>query len=351
MNDNEKTDNLTHESATGFFADVAPNNDEQKTVSPIPVLPELSIAIGLLVCVFSISYIAIPTGKDIVVAEDVRVTNQIKTPQQSTASVQDVFDDVRLKAKSAVVWDVAGQRMLFNKNGDEVLPLASVTKLMTALVAYNLMDPDDVITISQDALKVEGDSGFVDGEVFTMQDLADITLITSSNDGATALGASVASAMNTTYDAESVFVEAMNIKAQELGLSSTHFKNSTGLDVSPSQAGAYGSARDMALLMEHIILTVPDAVALTSLELTQINNKEGEYHLAENTNEVVSEIDGLIASKTGYTVLAGGNLVVAFNAGLNRPIIISVLGSTYYDRFNDTLELVRRTQEYLADTI
>ncbi len=351
MSELDKNNRSEVHSTEGFFDDVPQTEIHKSSTSPIPVLPELSIALGLLVCVFGISYIAIPTNQNTVAADDVRVTKEIKVAQQSKKSAEDFFGNVRVKAKSAVVWDVAEQRMLFNKNGDDVLPLASVTKLMTALVAYSLIDPEDVITISADTLKTEGDSGFVDGERFSMRDLADITLITSSNDGATALGASVASVMDTKSDPESIFVEAMNLKAEELGLSKTYFKNSTGLDVSPTEAGAYGSARDMALLMEHIILNVPDAVSATTQLSAEINNQDGAYHNAENTNEYVSEISGLIASKTGYTLLAGGNLVIAFNAGLNRPIIISVLGSTYYDRFNDTNELVRKTQEYLADNI
>ncbi len=351
MSELDKNNISEIEETKGFFDDVPQSETHTSPTSPIPVLPELSIALGLLVCVFSVSYIAIPTNQNTVAADDVRVTKQIKSTYDIKKSAEDIFGDVQVKAKSAVVWDVAEQRMLFNKNGDDVLPLASVTKLMTALVAYSLIDPEDIVTISAEALKTEGDSGFVDGEKFSMRDLADITLITSSNDGATALGASVASAMNTKSDPESIFVEAMNLKAEELGLSKTHFKNSTGLDVSPTEAGAYGSARDMALLMEHIILNVPDAVSATTQLRTEINNQAGAYHNAENTNDYVSEISGLIASKTGYTLLAGGNLVIAFNAGLNRPIIISVLGSTYYDRFNDTNELVRKTQEYLADNI
>jgi D-alanyl-D-alanine carboxypeptidase len=140
----------------------------------------------------------------------------------------------------------------------------------------------------------------------------------------------------------------MNLKAKDLGLTKTHFRNSTGLDLSQTEAGAYGTAMDMALLMEHVITRTPDAIARTTVDTARIKNKQGAYHSAENTNEIVGNIDGLIASKTGSTELAGGNLVIAFDAGLDHPIIVSVLGSTYSGRFDDTLTLVRETQKYLA---
>ncbi len=314
-----------------------------ENLSPIPVIPQLSVALGLLVFVFGVTYI----GATAVLTKNERSGEPPVTlptvPKNNTLASARAFDDVVLEARGAFVWDVSRQRVLFNKNADEEMPLASITKLMTALVAYKLLDPQDTIAISPQTLSVEGDSGFSDGEEFSMRDLADLTLISSSNDGAAALS-SKAGTLIDERDPEDVFVHAMNVQAQELGLSKTNFKNSTGLDISESEAGAYGSARDVSLLMEHIITTIPDAVALTNMEVTKISNDEGAYHIAKNTNLVVDEIEGLIASKTGYTILSGGNLVVAVNVGLNRPVIITVLGSSYDGRFDDTLELIERAR-------
>jgi len=329
------------------FSDVSPYTMRRGLVSPIPVLPELGIALGLLILVFTVTYIHIPS-KNITAGNDVLVTTELQPLNEKTFGNIEIFDDVVVRAKSAVVWDVKNQHMLFNKNGDEALPLASITKLMTSLVAYEMIGKNEKITITYNDLLTEGDSGFVEGESFTLQNLADLTLIASSNDGASAIGSTVARAIDSTYSPEDIFVAAMNIKAEDLGLKSTRYYNSSGLDVSTTQAGAYGTARETALLLEHIITTIPDSVALTALETTQINSKDGNNHTVQNTNPVVNQIDGLIASKTGYTLLAGGNLVVAFNAGLDRPIIIAVLGSTHASRFDDTLLLVKKTQEYLA---
>ena len=341
----DERDDLLH----AFIADVEVTPEQKKSsISPIPVLPELGLSLGLLALVLGVSVFDLKDEQTLAQDADVRVETRLEPVHAAAADISDPFEDARLVAEAAVVWDVKEQRMLFNKNGDRELPLASITKLMTALVTYELLSPEEKITISAYDLKTQGDSGLLVGEAFTMQDLLDLTLITSSNDGAVALGARVADAIDPSRDPEALFTAAMNLKAEEIGLKRTRFMNSTGLDLSPEEAGAYGTARDVALLMEHIILTVPNAVALTSLDVTHINNTGGTYHLAENTNSIVKQIPGLIASKTGTTDLAGGNLVIAYNAGLDHPIIISVLGSTPSRRFDDMLTLVEMTETYLS---
>ncbi len=322
--------------------------DKMQRTSPIPVLPQLSVALGILIFVFSVTYIGasktVTKGPN---AENYRVEAAATMNIEKKEPREYIFNNTKLIAESAFIWDVQEQKILFNKNGDKKLPLASITKLMTALVAYELLDPEDNIRISNESLKTDGDSGFSDGEEFSMQDLTDLTLISSSNDGAVALGREAARSISD-KNSEEVFVTAMNIKAKELGLTNTSFENATGLDLSSTAAGAYGSARDVALLMEYIITHQADAIALTTIDTTAISNESGEFHIAKNTNEVVNDIDGLIASKTGYTELAGGNLVVAFNAGLNRPIVVVVLGSSQNGRFSDTLELVRKAREFVS---
>ncbi len=338
------------EGVSDFFEDATPDeyNAKGKLISSVPVPQELGVALGLLLIIFGTAYLSLPE-KDVEqpATTDYYIEEEI-TPEKATRPARlDIFDDVAVRAHSAFVWDVKNQKPLFSKNPDDIRPLASVTKLMTALVAYELMSPEDRVSITNYAIKTEGDSGLLEGETFTMEDLADLTLVSSSNDGATALGATAAEGITDGYHPNEVFVKAMNIKAQELGLTKTTFRNSTGLDMSETEPGAEGTAREMTLLMEHIILNNPDSVALTAYDEARIRSLEGDDHTSKNTNRSVNEIDGLIASKTGYTVLAGGNLVIAFNAGLDRPIIVSVLGSSYNERFSDTLTLVEKTKEYI----
>jgi D-alanyl-D-alanine carboxypeptidase (penicillin-binding protein 5/6) len=171
-----------------------------------------------------------------------------------------------------------------------------------------------------------------------------MALISSSNDAAYELAASVGILLGD-RDPVSQFVTAMNIKAQELGLDSLAFKNTTGLDLSLTEPGSVGNAKDVSFLMEHIITTYPDVLIPTQQTTTKVYNANGDYHTTENTNDIVARIPNLIGSKTGYTDLAGGNLTIAFDLGLNRPIIVTVLGSTRDERFTDVLKLVTAVQE------
>lgn len=332
-----------------LFAD--DTGEQNPRISTVPVVPQLSVALGLLVLVFGVTYLGASRSLSEQSKEKesaVYVDTELQTQGREAFSLSRTFADITLQAESAIVWDVKNQRILFNKNADDIRPLASITKLMTALVAYELLDPEEKVAITLDALRVSGDSGFTDGEEFTVQNLTDLVLIASSNDGAAALANDAGARIAESDDPEAVFVRAMNLRAKELGLTKTTFSNSTGLDLSPTEAGAYGSARDVARLMDYIIVNAPDTVALTNLEVTTVENEEGAYHLAKNTNEATGSLEGLIASKTGYTALSGGNLVVAVNAGLNRPIVVAVLGSSYEGRFSDVEKLVLLARQYVG---
>jgi D-alanyl-D-alanine carboxypeptidase len=256
------------------------------------------------------------------------------------------FADVTIRAKAAYVWDVNNQKALYKKDEAKQLPLASITKLMTALIAHEVLDDSSKVTIDSLSIRQDGDSGLREGEVFDRLTLTDLTLMSSSNDGAFALAAAVGNVLKEGSGA-TAFVDAMNVRAKELGLHETFFKNPTGLDISPQEGGAYGSARDMAFLMEYILKNDPDILTYTTEDSARVYSASGAAHEAENTNYYVDKIPGLIGSKTGFTDLAGGNLIVAFDAGLNRPIIAVVLGSTQQERFTDILKLVKETQAYV----
>ena len=209
---------------------------------------------------------------------------------------------------------------------------------MTALIAHEILTTGTPIPISLSAILQDGESGLVDGERFSLEQLTDLTLMNSSNDGAFAM-ASAAGAVLSSEDPATTFIKTMNIRAKELGLSQTKFRNPTGLDITKTEAGAYGSARDVAFLVEYILKNQPNILELTTKKSAAIYDETGDYHEAENTNQYVDSIPGLIGSKTGYTELAGGNLVVAFDAGVNHPVVIVVLRSTANGRFYDVLKL------------
>ncbi|MCA9364134.1 D-alanyl-D-alanine carboxypeptidase [Candidatus Kaiserbacteria bacterium] len=322
---------------------------EKRVRSSIPVIQQLGVALGILLLIFG-STVAHDVWRFFTKGGASDAEADVVVIETTPTNHSNHFDTIVTTATSVFVWDVREQRALYNKDADKRLPLASVTKLMTALLAHELLDAGEAVIIPPEAILQSGDSGLSSGEQFDLTSLTDLTLITSSNDGAFALASAAGDTLSDTPDAALTFVRAMNIRAEEIGLTQTRFSNPTGLDLSPNQAGAYGSARDMAFLMEYLLLHYPELLETTTKETLYVPDADGATHLAHNTNDAVSKIPGLLASKTGYTDLAGGNLVVAFNAGLNRPIIISVLGSTREGRFDDVLTLVDRATKQVLYT-
>lgn len=313
---------------------------EASSKNRFPILAQLGLLGIVLLLLFGA--VLLPNQQP-EVEQTTQTITQTPEPQPIPAAPQKI-EYVELRADAAYVFDVRGQRALYSKNADEALPLASITKLMTALLAYELVEDTTMTTVPLAAIKQEGYSGLSDGEQLKAQNLRNLVLVSSSNDAAYALAANVGQLLGE-RDSVSQFVQGMNIRAQELELNTLTFWNTTGLDVSETQPGAIGSAKDVSFLMEYIINNYPEIIAPTQETATRIYNTAGAYHEVSNTNAVAMEIPNMIGSKTGYTDLAGGNLTIAFDLGLNRPIIITVLGSTRDERFTDVLALVKAVQD------
>ncbi len=254
------------------------------------------------------------------------------------------FSGLRLEASSVYVWDIHDRRVLYAKNDRTVLPLASLTKMMMGLVAVEMFPEDKRVTVRAQDLLEEGESGLRVGETWKLADLIDYTLVVSSNDGASAIAAAAASlgqpATVTPEQAKDRFVAAMNTKARAIGLEATTFSNASGLDVSSYTTGAKGTARDMAKLFTYIWEKHPDLFAATAREKILVSSTDNIAHRGTNTNEIVGQIPGIIGSKTGYTDLAGGNLAVITDIGINHPVVIVVLGSSREGRFRDVATLL-----------
>jgi D-alanyl-D-alanine carboxypeptidase len=266
--------------------------------------------------------------------------NQIKSIPVSP------FKNITLSAKSAYVLDLSRDTVIYEKNAEAPQPLASLTKVMTVLTAQTLASKLKYITITPDDLAPEGDTGLKINSVWKLKDLIDYSMVVSSNDGASAIaraGGEVLGGKNQT------FINKMNTLAQALGLTQSKFINEHGLDKDLEHAGAYGSARDMGTLFKFILTHYPHLMEATSYDSLIIKDESGDIYNAVNTNVTVNDVPSLIASKTGLTDLAGGNLVIAFDAGLERPVIISVLGSSEEGRFTDMLKLVSAARKYIQE--
>ena len=279
----------------------------------------------------------------------------VPTPESAGAAVAEAktpnpFLALALEAKAAMVYDAKTHTVLFEKDANRPLPLASVTKVMTAPTALSLVPATTLVTVSAAAIKQEGDSGFFVGEEWVLRDLLRFMLLESSNDAAYAVAERVGAAASS-EDAvapRAFFLGAMNKRAAMLGLSQTHFENETGLDKDTKETGAISTAKETALFFADALARFPEIFTATKWEDLSLPAANGVVRDARNTNHEVSKLPLLLASKTGFTDLAGGNLVVAFDADFGHPIVVVALGSTETARFSDVEQLVWAALRYLS---
>ena len=252
------------------------------------------------------------------------------------------FEDVDLEAKAAVVYDIATGETLYEKNADAQLPLASLTKLLTVYAALSTLSPDTPVTIPASAVSVEGARTFNAGQIFSLADLARLTLTASLNDGAVAIASATAERESRSLS------EMLASAATALNLSQTYAVNGSGLDENASISGGYGSARDIALLAGALVSAATSVAEATTLGKAQAVSAGGTSISVKNTDPIVSSIPHLLLSKTGYTDLAGGNLALVFDIGIGHPVAVVVLGSSLKERFADGVALVAATQAHFA---
>ncbi len=247
------------------------------------------------------------------------------------------FDALTIEGKAGYVYDITAGKTLYTKNENDQMPLASITKIMTAVTALELSTTStSTVIVSPQALATEGDTGLLAGEEWDLRDLLIYTLIVSSNDGA----AVVAESFN---GDPKYFVSEMNRRGQAIGLSRGWFHNSSGLDESSDIAGGYGSARDVYKIMKYALDKHGSIMNATNKATISITSQDGFVHTGKNTNILTSKVPNLLLSKTGFSGLAGGNLAILFKTENNHTVAVVVLGSSYDGRFVDVDKLVQAT--------
>ena len=264
------------------------------------------------------------------------------SPADAASTAPDAFAQVPIEAQAAIVYDLATGETLYAKNADAQLPLASLTKLLTIYAALVTLSPSTPITIPAEATRLEGMRVFREGQIFALADLARLTLTGSLNDGAFAIAEAAAARQNLPQGA------MLAAAAAALGLSQTYAVNGSGLDVNTAIAGGYGSARDLALLAGVLVDRAPNIATATTKSSAEAVSKGGTAFSVLNTDPMVGTIPQLLLSKTGYTDLAGGNLALVFDAGVNHPIAVVVLGSSQKARFTDGTVLVAAALAHFA---
>ena len=227
------------------------------------------------------------------------------------------------RTKSGLAIDLNNDLIIWEKEKDEVRPIASITKMMTALVLTKNRDLDEVITIPGSTVKVEGSSGgFYAGEKVTIKDLIIALLIPSANDGAEALRLDL---KKKGFD----LIGEMNKEAQKLGLEKTHFEDSIGL----SEKNV-STAWELYLLSKELLKNnfLKEIVAQSEAEICA---KSGSCHFLINTNRLLNDA-GFSGIKTGYTDKAGNCFIGLKYINKEFPTIFVILGAPDgHTRFDD----------------
>ena len=238
-----------------------------------------------------------------------------------------------LSCKSAILMEVSSGQVLTEKNADEKLPPASITKIMTLLLVMESLDEgkitlEDRVTASREASSKGGSQIWLkEGEVMTVNELVKATAVASANDASTALAEYIAGD-------EISFVALMNKKAAELGMTNTNFENCSGLD--DTAENHYTTARDIAImsreLMKHEKIKEYTTIWMDSL-------RNGETELV-NTNRLIRFYEGATGLKTGTTSKAG-YCISATAQRDGMELVAVVLGSdNSTDRFEDAKKLL-----------
>jgi len=260
----------------------------------------------------------------------------------NTPPAPDAYANVSIDAKAAIVYDLATGQILYAKNAQAQLPLASLTKLLTVYAALAELSPETPIIIPADAATVDAPRAFSVGQTFLLSDLARLTLTGSLNDGAVAIADATAARENKTQTA------MLAGAAAALSLSQTYALNGSGLDVNTAISGGYGSADDLARLAGALVEHASSIAAATTYSSSKASSQGGTSFTIKNTDPIIGTIPNLLLSKTGYTDLAGGNLAIVFDAAIEHPIAVVVLGSSKQGRFTDGATLVAATLAHFA---
>lgn len=241
------------------------------------------------------------------------------------------FSVPALSARAVIVKDLATDTILYQKDSNIAFPIASTTKIMTALVASEYFKQNSVLTVRQGASIAGSKVGFFIGEDLSFRSLLYGLLLPSGNDAAYTIAENYPGGVLG-------FVSAMNKKSVELKLANTHFDNPAGFD-SPNH---YSSAGDLATITKEA-LKDPTLTRIFSTKETNIVSIDKKYtHEIVNLNRLLEQVKGVLGVKTGYTDEAKENLVTYISRD-GHKILTVVLGSN--DRFGESTKLIEWVYE------
>lgn len=282
----------------------------------------LAIIIAITVPILTDSVEKILIGLQIPVnnAEVAGVQKYLSPPISANMSIPEI------SARGVFIKDLTTDTILYQKDANVRLPIASTTKIATALVASEYFKQNSVLTV-QNGANIEGAKvGLISGESLSFRSVLYGMLLNSGNDAAFTIAENYPGGVLG-------FVSAMNKKAMELNLINTHFQNPAGFD----DKNHFSSASDLARISEEALKNYQLARIFATKETDVFSlDKKYSHHLS-NLNKLLSRINGVLGIKTGYTSLAKENLVALVERD-NHRVLFVVLGSD--DRFGETTKLI-----------
>lgn len=243
-------------------------------------------------------------------------------------------DSLNLSSESAILMDAESSKILYEKNIDEKLPMASMTKIMSMLLIMENIENgslkyEDKVLISENASGMGGSQVFLQaGEEYTVNDLLKCIAVSSANDAVVAMAEKISGSVDT-------FVTLMNEKAKSLGLENTNFANPHGLD----NENHYSTAYDMAIMAKEL-LKHEDILKFTSIYEDYLTKPDGSQVWLVNTNRLVRFYDGVDGLKTGYTTEAGYCLTATAKKNDLRLISVVMKSPSAEERSSDTSTLL-----------
>ncbi len=243
-------------------------------------------------------------------------------------------EDFAPNGKSAILVDNLSGKVLYEKNADEKLAPASMTKLASMLMVMEAIDNgnlkfEDKVTISEEAANMGGSQVFLQaGEVYTVHDLLKSVAIASGNDAVVALAEKIGGS-------QSGFIDMLNKRLKEIGATNTYFVNAHGLDAE----GHYSTARDMSIIAREL-LKHPKILEFTSIYEEYLEKNDGSRIWLVNTNKLVRFYDGVDGLKTGFTKTAGYCLTATASKNNFRLISVVMGEDTSENRSSDTVKML-----------
>lgn len=240
----------------------------------------------------------------------------------------------QITAKAAFLLEANSGTVLYAKDAEARLPIASMTKVATLGVIYQALADgkitmDTPVTVSDNAASMGGSQAFLDaGSTYTVKDLVQSIVVASANDSCVAMAEHLAGSVPN-------FVAQMNQFARDVGATNTNFVNCTGLPAT----GAYSCAKDMAKMYQAIMQS-PHYGDFNHVWLYDLTHPSGRVTGLTNTNKLIKQYPSCLGGKTGFTNEAGHCITVAAQAGDMKPIAVIIGASDSKTRFRESRELL-----------